>query len=269
MKDRRHIHHIKHPAKEFALNLRAYIDTILGTMKCSMDYRTADGVGMLLRYVMLCYVTEWHDACNIESLYSYKLKGYEAGIKHLMSNQPAEPEMWFHMSPKKVAWTCSRTNRYNVPIRDNVQADKIANKYWKRSKTFENITICEWLCAVDHTKKNLKAYATASTLVGTKLLSIFNQEHFFQCNFLYRPHRNRAKLQHPQHHEIPNDLQCYAQAKFHFPDLWDNHDNLRAHLNTFGRKKHYVTTIIAYVQSLSDLFHVSHFSYQKHTVDQT
>ena len=77
MKDRKHIHHIKHPAKEFALNLRAYIDTILGTIKRSMDYQTTDGVGMLLRYVT-SYVTEWHDACNIESLYSYKLKGYDS-----------------------------------------------------------------------------------------------------------------------------------------------------------------------------------------------
>ena len=101
MKDRKLIHHIKHPAKEFALNLRAYIDTILGTMKCSMDYQTTDGIGMLLRYVT-SYVTEWHDACNIESLYSYKLKGYEAAIEHLMSNQPAEPEICgFICHPKK------------------------------------------------------------------------------------------------------------------------------------------------------------------------
>lgn len=66
--------------------------------------------------------------------------------------------------------------------------------------------ILEWLRSVDHTKKNPKAYATASTLVGTKLLSIFNQEHFFQYTFLNRPHRNLAELQHPQHHEIPDDL---------------------------------------------------------------
>ena len=57
------------------------------------------------------------------------------------------------------------------------------------------MTILEWLCAVDHTKKNPKAYATASTLVGTKFLSIFNQEHFFQYTFFYRPHRNLAGLQ--------------------------------------------------------------------------
>ena len=43
------IQHLKHPSKEFALNLRAYIDTILPTLKCSMDYQTTDGHAMLLR----------------------------------------------------------------------------------------------------------------------------------------------------------------------------------------------------------------------------
>lgn len=60
-------------------------------------------------------------------------------------------------------------------------------------------------------------------------------------------------------------LMICTKAKFHFPDLWDNHDNLRAHLNRFGHKKHYVTTVIAYVQSLSDLFQMFRMSLIKST----
>ena len=51
MRDGRQVDHLKHPAAEFARNLRAYISTCLPTIKCSMNYQTTDGVGMLLRYV--------------------------------------------------------------------------------------------------------------------------------------------------------------------------------------------------------------------------
>ena len=39
MKDGKQVHHLKHPEAEFALNLRAYISTVLPTLKCSMDYQ--------------------------------------------------------------------------------------------------------------------------------------------------------------------------------------------------------------------------------------
>lgn len=84
------LHHLKHPAKEFAMNLRAYIQTLLPTLKCSMDYQTTDGVGMLLRYVS-SYVTKLHDALAVDSLYSYELIGNQAAIKSLMSSELAEP----------------------------------------------------------------------------------------------------------------------------------------------------------------------------------
>ena len=44
----KHIHHLKHPPEEFAINLRAYISTVLPALKCRMDYQTTDGVAMLL-----------------------------------------------------------------------------------------------------------------------------------------------------------------------------------------------------------------------------
>jgi hypothetical protein len=206
-KDGKIIHHLKHPAKEFALNLRAYIQTILPTLKCSMDYQTTDGVAMLLRYVT-SYVTKWHDASQIDSLYSYKVTGYEAAVKHLMTNQPAEPEMWFELSNRKVAWTRSRSQ--------TVQNDKVANAYWKRSKTYEDFNLISWLRAVDHTKTKPKPYTVGTTLVGTKLLSFFNQEHFFQYVLLNLPHRNLNELQHPEHDSLPDNLQWYAQAVFIF-----------------------------------------------------
>ena len=162
------------------MNLRAYIDPILPTLKCSMDYQITDGNAMLLRYVT-SYVTKWQDASHIDSLYSYKLQDYKAAVKHLMSNRPAEPEMWLELSSKKVAWMCSRTKRYNVPTSDTIKTDKIANAYWKRSKTYEHLNLLAWLRVVDHTKKNPQAifkwlnfgrYKVVIYLKPTTLLSV-------------------------------------------------------------------------------------------------
>ena len=40
-----------HPADAFALNLRAYISSVVPSLKSHMDVQTSDGHGMLLRYV--------------------------------------------------------------------------------------------------------------------------------------------------------------------------------------------------------------------------
>ena len=98
----KHVQHLKHPAEEFALNLRAYIATIMPALKCRMDYQTTDGVAMLLRYVT-SYVSKSQDATEIDSMYSYELQGRQAAVHYLMQNTPAEPEMWFFLFPKKAA----------------------------------------------------------------------------------------------------------------------------------------------------------------------
>ena len=85
-RDGKQVHHLKHPAAEFALNLQAYVSMLLLALKCSMDYQTTDGVGMLAR------IKKFRDDTPIDSLYSYKLQGRQAAIRYLISNQLAEPE---------------------------------------------------------------------------------------------------------------------------------------------------------------------------------
>ena len=63
----KYIHHLKHPAGEFALKLRGYIAALIPALKCSMDYQTTDGVAMLLRYVT-SYVTKSHDSTAVGSM---------------------------------------------------------------------------------------------------------------------------------------------------------------------------------------------------------
>ena len=76
-RNERHILHLKHPAEEFALNLRGYIAAILPALKCSVDFQTMVGVIMLLTYVT-SYVSKWPDSISVDSLYSYHLEGREA-----------------------------------------------------------------------------------------------------------------------------------------------------------------------------------------------
>ena len=144
----KHVQHLKHPAQEFALNLCAYITVLMPALKCRMDYQTTDGVAMLLRYVT-SYVTKSHDCSTIHSMYSYKFEGRHAAMRHLMHNMPAEPEMWFFLFSKKVAWSSSRTKRFTVRTSENAMNDKTVQKYWKRSNDCENLTMMEWLCLFD------------------------------------------------------------------------------------------------------------------------
>lgn len=78
-KDGKHLLRLKHAADAFALNLRAYIDTLLPAFQCSMDFQTTDGRAMLLRYVS-SYVTKWQDGISTDALYAYHISGGQAAI---------------------------------------------------------------------------------------------------------------------------------------------------------------------------------------------
>ena len=58
---------VQHNEEAFAVNLRAYIDTLSPTLKCSMDVQTTDGSGMLMRYTS-SYVSKWSDAFDSAAL---------------------------------------------------------------------------------------------------------------------------------------------------------------------------------------------------------
>jgi hypothetical protein len=93
---------LKHPADAFAVNLRAYIATLLPALQCSMDFQTTDGRAMLLSYVT-SYVTKWQDGIGTDALYAYHVSGGQAAIRYVMDIKPAEPEMWLALSSTKIA----------------------------------------------------------------------------------------------------------------------------------------------------------------------
>jgi hypothetical protein len=173
-----------------------------------------------------------------------------------MRNMPAEPEMWFFLFSKKVAWCGSRTKRFIVPTSENASNDKTVQKYWKRTKQCENLTMVQWLRLYDTNKTNPKAYKQGSTIVGTKTLSLFNKEYFFQYVLLNLSHTNVNSLRHPNHEQLPIQLQWFAAAVHHFPELWTSDAKLKCWLITQGHRETYITSILSYIATLRDLLYL-------------
>ena len=249
----KHVHHIKHPADAFALNLRAYIDTLLPSLKCRVDYQTTDGVAMLLKYVTP-YVTKCHDANTVDALYSYHINGRQVAVRYLMSDMPAEPEMYFYLYSKKTAWTNNRTKRFYLPNTSTVYENKVVLKYWKRPQELNAMSLIDWLRNFNTNCNTPKWYKDGATLVGLNMLSVFNKEFFFQYILLHLPHRNVLQLVGPDNDNLPEHLKWFHAACFHFPLLWKSKDNISSFFSVRGHRESFVTTIISYIESLQNSY---------------
>ena len=174
--------------------------------------------------------------------------------RYVMVMKPAEPEMWLALSSTKMSWSSSRTKRYNVPSCDKAVDDKAVEKYRNRPTRLNATSLLTWLRNYDHSKVNPKQYSNGNTLVGLKMVSYFNTEYFFQYVFLHKPHRNISDLQHPNHDNIPANLQWYAAAVYHFPELWKNDECVIDFLHSQGNRDVYMTTFLAYLHTLGDTY---------------
>ena len=103
----RNILKLFYPSTSFALNLRAYIETVLPVLKSCMDVQLTDGRSMILRYVTSC-VSKWQDAYTNEALYSSHILPFQAAHRHVSQLQTCEPEMWLYLSSIKMSWSQSR-----------------------------------------------------------------------------------------------------------------------------------------------------------------
>ena len=96
----------------------------------------------------------------------------------------------------------------------------------------------------------------AQHLVGTKTVSIFNNEHFIQHVLLHLPHRNIETLRHLNHQDLPQYLQWYVAAGHHYPDVWSNDENVTTLLIRQGHRDYYVVTVLGHITSLCNLFYL-------------
>ena len=168
-----------HPTEASALNLHAYISTLIPSLKCRMDVQSANANGMLLKYAA-SYVTKWHDAFDDDALFSVHVGPYEAAYRHLRGLRPLEPEMWLSLSSKKVSWSKSRTKKIAVPVPGSVQTE--SHKYCKCAKEHESLSFKEWLREFDDKPKKPKRYKDNNTLVGMQMRSAFSDVYFYRLD---------------------------------------------------------------------------------------
>ena len=81
-------------------------------------------------------------------------------------------------------------------------------------------------------------------------------EYFFQYALLNLAHRDFNSLCHPNHEQLPSQLQWFGAVVHHFPAVWTNNEKLESWLITQGHGQFYITTTLSYVASLRDLFYL-------------
>ena len=243
---------MQHFADDSQRGVRAHLTTLLGALRCQTDIQTSDGGGMLLRYVS-SYVAKCHDVSTSEALHSHQLTGFQAACSFLRTIHPLEPEMVFALSSIKPAWTNLRTKRLAVPTPETINSNKEHNQYLRRRATEQHLNFLEWLRLYNTNGVIAKPYATAGTLVGVQLFSMFKPVYFFQYLVCYWPHQRNEDLYHARRDALPPPVEHFAQAVEKLPHIWNSQDAIRAVLEPEGHKAHFVTTVLSYVQSLHDI----------------
>ena len=154
-------------------NIRAFITTLLGSLKCRTDVQLADGKAMLLKYVS-SYVTKMHDSATSEGLYCKDVTGYQAAHSFLRTVRPLEPEMVLQLSNIKVCWTDKMTILFRPPFPEQTTTHKVYNMYLERPRGEDQQSLLQWLRCHQTSSAKAKPYANDRVLVGVKYVSVFN-----------------------------------------------------------------------------------------------
>ena len=247
--------HLHHPADGFAINLRAYISSLLPFLKCKMDVQVTDNKAMILRYVT-AYVSKFRDQEITESLYSRHVTSAMAAYRHLSQFRPLEPEMIVTLSSSKPAWTNNSTKRYVPPRPHNAQDSALVQKYLDRAPTVHDYSFLQYLRTHDTNKANPTPYKQQVVLVGVKYVSVYNNHFFFQHTLLNVPFTSLDDIRHPSHDALPEDLRYFAAAMIKLPDLWTNDDAIREFFRQLGNKEYYVSNVVNMVHSMRQLYHL-------------
>ena len=55
---------------------------------------------------------------------------------------------------------------------------------------------------------------------------------------------------------LPQQLQFYAAAVLHFPQVWQNEEKIKSMFSIQGHKDYFVATVLSYISSLHDLYYL-------------
>ena len=248
--------------EDAARNLREYISSLLGALRCRTDVQLADDKAMLLKYVS-SYVTKMHEAATVEGLYCTDVTGFQAANSFLRTVHPLAPEMAFQLSNLKVAWTDKLTKQFRAPHPGQEDTQKDYLQYLKRDVAEEDQSLLEWLRCHSTVGAKAKALGADKYLVAVKFVSLFNPVYFFQHLLVNYPHRHAAQLRHLEQATMPPAIQYFSQAVSLMPDCWSRPEQIRQQFNHEGHKSSFLTTLVSYVLALHDILNL----WQRRIVD--
>ena len=139
----RHQHlQFQYTPEDASRNIRAYVSTLLGALRCQTDVQLADGRGMLLKYVY-SYMTKMHEAATVEGLYCTDVTSYQAANSFLLSVRPLAPDMACQHSNIKVAWTDKLTKQFRAPHPGQEEGNSAYQLYCRRNPSEEQQSLLE------------------------------------------------------------------------------------------------------------------------------
>ena len=236
-------------------NLRVYITTLLGSLKCRTDIQVADGKAILLKYVT-SYVTKMHEACSSEGLYSEDVTAYQAANSFLRTVRPLALEMIFQLSSIKPAWTNKMAKQFRLPYPEQEMENEVYRHYLTIEPPKENMSLLKWLSKHTIVRNRVKTMEDNKYLVGVKFVSIFNPVFFHQHLLVHQPHLHPNELRHLEEETMQASIHHFAQALTLQPEKWTTPEQIRSQLEAESHGSSFVTTIVAYVLALHDIFHL-------------
>ena len=243
-------------------NLRAYLTTLLGALRCRTDVQVADGRGMLLKYVS-SYVTKMHESVTSEGLYCSDMTGYQAANSFLRTVRPLAPEMVFQLSSFKAAWTDKLTRQFTPPHPGQENDNLVYKLYLSREATEEDLSLLQWLRCHTVVGKKAKALGSDKFLVAVKFVSVHNPVFFFKHLVVHYAHHSPSQLRHLKEASMPAAVQFFAQAVTLCPNSWTTSQQILHQFEFEGHRSSYLTTVVAFVQALHDIL----FLWQRCVVD--
>jgi len=94
--DRRKSLHLHHDNSDWEKGIRAYVEDLMGALKCHLDVQATDGRGMLLRYTA-GYVPKFSDSFAQQWLCDHA-SAHQVARRILREYHPLEPEMWLQLA---------------------------------------------------------------------------------------------------------------------------------------------------------------------------
>ena len=233
-------------------HIRAYITTLLGSLRCRTDVQLADGKALLLKYVS-SYVTKMHESATSEGLYCTDVTGYQAANSFLRTVTPLELEMIFTLSNIKVCWTDKMTLLFRPPFPGQTDNNRVYNMYLERPASEEDQSLLQWLRSHRTSGVKAKPYNEDKVLVGVKFVSVFNPVYFYQYLNMHHAHRRPYQLRHPEEATMPSAIQYFSQAAALQPDHWSTSAAVTERFSRDGHKDYFVNTQVSYVTLLYDI----------------